>query len=227
MGAGDRGVGRLSYLQFWVDYREDVLALVAQHLMIVVLALPVASVLGILLGVALVDRPRAAGIAEGLAGVMTTVPSVALFGLMIPLLGTVGLGAGRPPAILAIILYSILPILRNTLTGLRSVPAETLEAAKGIGMTDVQVLARIRLPWALPAILSGVRTAVVMGIGITTIAAYVGAGGLGRWVFGGIRRSYPEMALAGALSISLLAFFADSFVAFLQRRAGLRLGTPA
>ncbi len=212
-------------VQFWSAYREDIAGLVLQHLLIVAWALPVAAILAVGAGMALADRPRVSAMALGLANVLTTVPSVALFGLMIPVLGAAGLGVGRPPAILAVALYSVLPILRNTVVGLRGVPQSILEAASGMGMSDRAVLWGVRLPLASPVILAGVRTAVVMGIGITAIAAYVGAGGLGRWVFGGIRRSYPEMALAGALGISILAFGADYLLgalqAILERRMGL------
>ncbi len=186
--------------------------------------MPLAVAVAVGLGVALADRPRAAAIALGVANVMTTVPSVALFGLLIPLLGAIGMGVGRPPAILAVALYSVLPILRNTIVGLRGVPPAVLESARAMGLGEGAVLWRVRLPLALPVIVAGVRTAVVMGIGITAIAAYVGAGGLGRWVFGGIRRSYPEMALAGALLISALAFVADGTLAWLQRLVGRRMG---
>ena len=212
-------------VQFWSAYREDIAGLVLQHLLIVAWALPVAAILAVGAGMALADRPRVSAMALGLANVLTTVPSVALFGLMIPVLGAAGLGVGRPPAILAVALYSVLPILRNTVVGLRGVPQSILEAASGMGMSDRAVLWGVRLPLASPVTLAGVRTAVVMGIGITAIAAYVGAGGLGRWVFGGIRRSYPEMALAGALGISILAFGADYLLgalqAILERRMGL------
>jgi len=187
-------------------------------------ALPLAAVVALGAGLAFADRPRGAAVALGVANVLTTVPSVALFGLLIPLLGSLGLGVGRPPAILAVALYSVLPILRNAIVGLRGVDPAVIEAARAMGLPDAAITWRVRLPLALPVILAGVRTAVVMGIGITAIAAYVGAGGLGRWVFGGIRRSYPEMALAGALLISALAFAGDAVLAWAQRLAGRRLG---
>jgi osmoprotectant transport system permease protein len=192
--------------------------------LVVAWALPLAASIALALGIALADRPRGAAVALGIAGVLTTIPSVALLGMLIPALGAVGLGVGRPPAILAVAAYSVLPILRNTIVSLRSVDPAVLEAARGMGLTDRARLWRVRLPLALPVILAGVRTAVVMGIGITAIAAYVGAGGLGRWVFGGIRRSYPEMALAGAVLIAALAFMADSALGLAQRVARRRSG---
>jgi osmoprotectant transport system permease protein len=214
----------LPLLDFLSAYREDLPALVVQHLLVVLWALPLAAGSAIGLGVWLADRSRGAAAALGVANILTTVPSLALFGLLIPLLGTVGLGVGRPPAILAVALYSVLPILRNTIVGLRGVPGSVVEAARGMGLDESAILWRVRLPLALPIILAGIRTAFVMGIGITAIAAYVGAGGLGRWVFGGIRRSYPEMALAGALAISVLAFAADALLAWGQAFAARRLG---
>lgn len=219
----------MALLQFWSAYRADLATLVVQHLLVVAWALPLAAVGAILTGILVADRPRMAAVALGIANVLTTVPSVALFGLMIPVLGSVGLGVGRPPAIMALALYSVLPILRNTVVGLRGVPDAVLDAGRGMGLGDVALLWRVRLPLASPVVLAGVRTAVVMGIGVTAIAAYVGAGGLGRWVFGGIRRSYPEMALAGALAIAFLALGADLVLGGLQgaleRRLGIRVAS--
>lgn len=206
----------MTFWRFWEAYWEDFPELALQHALVVAWAIPIAVVVGLGLGLLFWNSGKVAGVAIGIASMLTTVPSVALFGLMIPILATVGLGVGQPPAILAIALYSVLPILHNAIVGLKGVPAATVDAARGLGMSENQILWRIRLPLATPAILAGVRTAVVMGIGITAIAAYVGAGGLGRWVFGGIRRSQAEMTLAGALAISGMALLADTLLSLLQ-----------
>lgn len=214
----------MGLLGFLSSHRDDILPLIVQHLLVVGWALPIAMILGIGAGIALVDRPRLSALALGLAGGVSTVPSIALLGVMIPVLAPIGMGVGRPPAIVALALYSLLPILGNTVVGLEGVPASVREAASGMGLTDRAVLWRVRLPLAMPTILAGVRTSVVMGIGVTAIAAYIGAGGLGRWVFGGIRQTYPAEAAAGALLISLLALAADNLIAAAQRVVSRRLG---
>lgn len=211
-----------SLLPFFQSYQEELYDLVGQHLEILLLALPLAVVLGVTLGVTVHRRPSWRRPVLGLASVIMTVPSVALFGLMIPVLGSVGYGVGTPPAVLALILYSLLPMVRNTYVGLDAVPADVVRAAHGMGMTERQVLLEVELPLAAEVILAGVRNAVVMGVGVAAVAAYVGAGGLGRWVFTGIHRTYPEMVLAGAVSISLLALTADFLLARFQ--AWVRVG---
>ncbi|MBU6428792.1 MAG: ABC transporter permease, partial [Cyanobacteria bacterium REEB65] len=169
----------MNLLSFFAAYRDDIGPLVAQHLVIVAWALPIATLLGVAGGIALAGCPRLAAFAIGAAGVATTVPSVALFGLLIPLLAPLGMGVGRPPAIVAVALYSVLPILQDTIAGLEGVPRSVLESASAMGMTRRAVLWRVQLPLASPTLLTGIRTSAVMGIGITAIAAYVGAGGLG------------------------------------------------
>ena len=151
-----------------------------------------------------------------LASIIMTVPSIALFGALIPLLAPLGMGVGVTPAIIALILYSQLPIIRNSMTGLRSVSPGVIKSARGLGLTPIQQLLKVRLPLAMPLILSGIRIAVVMGVGVAAVAAYVGAGGLGRWIFGGIRRGYPEMLLSSALLVSILAILLDRVLLGLQ-----------
>lgn len=206
----------VSLAGFWRDYWGQLELLTGQHLLVVALALPIAVAVGVATGVAVQGRPRGTAVVLSVAGILMTVPSIALFGLMIPLLAPLGWGVGVPPAVIALVLYALLPIIRNTLTGLEGIPGSLLDAATGLGLTRGQILWRVKLPLAAPVILAGIRTSVVMGIGVTAIAAYVGAGGLGRWIFGGIRRSYPEMTLAGAVAIALLAILADFGIARLE-----------
>src|SRR5690606_13529366 len=148
--------------------------------------------------------------------IMITVPSIALFGLMIPLLAPIGHGIGYVPAVVAVVLYSQLPIIRNTYTAIANVDPALREAATGMGMTTWQRLRQVEIPLAVPVIMAGVRTAVVMNIGVTTIAAYIGAGGLGTFIARGISQNDPRQLIAGALAVSALAIIADLVLALTQ-----------
>jgi osmoprotectant transport system permease protein len=149
--------------------------------------------------------------------VLLTIPSIALFGLLLPFYSKFGQGLGPLPAITAVFLYSLLPILRNTYLALTNVEPGIREAARGIGMTFGQRLRMVELPIAVPVILAGVRTAVVMNIGVMTIAATIGAGGLGVLILTSISRSDMSMLLVGAVLVSLLAIIADLLLQTLQR----------
>lgn len=200
---------------FW-ERRSEILSLTGEHLILVLLSTAAAVVVGIPLGVLLTRRPRLARPVLGLAGVVQTVPSLAIFGFLIPL-PFVG-GIGPRTAIVALVLYALLPILRNTYTGIRSVDPATLEAADGLGMTRRQRLWWVELPLSLPVVLGGVRIATVVSIGIATIAAAVGAGGLGVLIYRGIATVDNRLILAGALPAALLAIAADALLGFVERR---------
>lgn len=200
---------------FW-ERRSEILSLTGEHLVLVLLSTGAAVVVGIPLGVLLTRRPRLARPVLGLAGVVQTVPSLAIFGFLIPLPFIGGIGART--AIVALVLYALLPILRNTYTGIRSVDPATLEAADGLGMTRRQRLWWVELPLSLPVVLGGVRIATVVSIGIATIAAAVGAGGLGVLIYRGIATVDNRLILAGALPAALLAIAADSLLGFVERR---------
>lgn len=203
---------------FFVLYSDQLWLLTYQHLRMILLAMPPAIVLGVSLGILIYRSGRRRALVLLLSGVLFTVPSIALFGLMIPLLAPLGAGVGLTPAVLALILYSQLPIIRNTDVALRSVSPTLLKSARGMGMSSFQILRRVRLPLTIPIIFAGIRNAVVMGVGVAAVAAYIGGGGLGRWIFGGIRRTYPEMTLAGAVAVSLLAVILDMLLSAVQRR---------
>lgn len=212
------GVGLTIHLRhFLVLYWDQLLLLTYQHLRLIFFAMPPAILLGVVSGVIIYRSRRRAALVIGIAGIIMTIPSIALFGAMIPLLAPLGAGVGTAPAVIALILYSQLPIIRNTYVALRSAPGAVLKSARGMGMSDWEILIRVRLPLALPVILSGIRTAVVLGVGVAAVAAYIGGGGLGRWIFGGIRRTYPDMLLAGAFAVSILAICLDFLLAMLQR----------
>lgn len=200
---------------FW-QRREEILAYTAQHVVLVVAATAIAVSVGVPLGVLLTRRPRLARPILGFAGVVQTIPSLALFGFLIPL-PLIG-GIGTSTAIVALIVYALLPILRNTHAGLASVDPAIVEAATGLGMTDRQRLWWVELPLALPVILAGVRIATVLSIGLATIAAAIGAGGLGVLIYRGIAIVDNRLILSGAVPAACLALVADGLFSFLERR---------
>jgi osmoprotectant transport system permease protein len=200
---------------FW-QRREEILAYTAQHVVLVVAATAIAVSVGVPLGVLLTRRPRLARPILGFAGVVQTIPSLALFGFLIPL-PLIG-GIGTSTAIVALIVYALLPILRNTHAGLASVDPAIVEAATGLGMTDRQRLWWVELPLALPVILAGIRIATVLSIGLATIAAAIGAGGLGVLIYRGIAIVDDRLILSGAVPAACLALVADALFSILERR---------
>ena len=201
---------------FFLDHRAEILEATLSHLTLVVIAMAFAIAIGVPLGMLIVQRPALRNIALGVASVFQTIPSLALFGFLIPI-PFIG-GIGRRTAIVALVLYALLPILRNTYVGLTGIDPAVLQAAEAMGMTDAQILYRVRLPLALAFILAGIRTATVITIGVATIAAAIGAGGLGTFIFRGVAMVSDAVILAGAIPAALLAIFADIFLGWLERR---------
>ncbi|RJE89448.1 ABC transporter permease [Paracoccus onubensis] len=202
-----------------------ILGLAGEHLSIVVVAVGLAILTGVPIGIAITQNKRVANVILYIASIIVTIPSIALFGLMIPVLSKIGQGIGWLPAVIAILLYSQLPIIRNTYTAITNVDPALREAAIGMGMTPMQRLMRLEIPVALPVIMAGVRTAVVMNIGVAAIAAYIGAGGLGVLIARGISQTDPRQLIAGAVAVSILAIAADWGLLKLQKRltpAGLK-----
>ena len=195
----------------------QVLQLTWQHITLVGVAVGLAIIVGVPLGILMTRFPAVAGPLQASATVLLTIPSIALFGLLLPFYSRFGQGLGPLPAITAVFLYSLLPIMRNTYLALTNVEPGIREAARGIGMTFGQRLRMVELPIAVPVILAGVRTAVVMNIGVMTIAATIGAGGLGVLILTSISRSDMSMLLVGAVLVSLLAIIADLLLQTLQR----------
>lgn len=191
-------------MRYLVEHPERVLQLTADHVRIVGISILVAAVIGIPIGIVVTRLRWLEGPILTSSGVLYTVPSLALFAILIPY---TGLGAST--AIVALVLYSLLAIVRNTVAGIDGVPPAALDAARGMGMTGRQLLVLVELPLALPVILAGVRLATVAAIGIATIAAVIGAGGLGRLIFDGIRLIDPEPIVAGTVVASALALSAD------------------
>ncbi|WP_137391521.1 ABC transporter permease [Rhodoligotrophos defluvii] len=207
----------MEILQFMMANIDLIGERTLQHISIVFVAVSIAVVTAVPIGIAVTQSKTAADTVLYFASMMITVPSIALFGLMIPLLSPIGHGIGYVPAVIAVILYSQLPIIRNTYTAIANVDPALREAAKGMGMSTGQRLFQIEIPLAAPVIMAGIRTAVVMNIGVTAIAAYIGAGGLGVFISRGISQSDPRQLVTGAVCVSLLAIAADLALALLQR----------
>ncbi|HEU4593539.1 MAG TPA: ABC transporter permease/substrate-binding protein [Pyrinomonadaceae bacterium] len=203
----------------WRNWRE-VAALTGEHLLLVVAATSLAVAVGLPVGLLLTRRASLKRPVLAVAGVLQTVPSLALFGLLIPL-PFIG-GIGRSTAIVALVVYALLPIIRNTVTGVEGVDRGVREAASAMGMTDGQILRQVELPLAAPVILAGVRVAAVISVGVATIAAAIGAGGLGMYIFRGLRQNDNNLLLAGALPAALLALGADAYLGLLEAELDAR-----
>ena len=201
---------------FLIDNRTEVLTLIAEHLWLVFLSTSIAVAIGLPIGILLTRHARFRGPVLGIANVMQTVPSLALFGFLIPLPFIGGIGARS--AIVALVLYALLPVIRNTVTGILGVDTNVREAAVAMGMTDKQVLWQVELPLAMSVILTGIRIAVVINVGVATIAAVVGAGGLGTYIFRGLRQYDNVLILAGAVPAALMALAADFLLGLLETR---------
>jgi len=206
----------MSRWQFFVTHRSDILQATLTHLTLVSISMLLAIAIAVPLGMFIVQRPALRSIALGIASIFQTIPSLALFGFLIPI-PFIG-GIGTRTAIVALVLYALLPILRNTYVGLTNIDPSILQAAEAMGMTDSQILLRVRLPLALSVILAGIRTATIITIGVATIAAAIGAGGLGTFIFRGVAMVSDAVILAGAIPAALLALIADGLLALLERR---------
>jgi osmoprotectant transport system permease protein len=192
---------------FVVDRIDQILYLTGQHLALILSAMAVSIPLGLCLGIIASYSRWFRSVVLYLVDLVTTIPSIALFGLLIP-----WFGLGFPPAVIGLILYTQLPVLRNTCEGISSIDPSVLEAARGMGMRELRILYRIKLPLATATILAGIRVSVVIGVGLTTIAAYIGSGGLGEFILRGIARSDATMVLVGASLVSVLAIVVDTFL---------------
>lgn len=212
-------------LLFMVQNIGFIGAKTVEHISLVAVAVGLAIVTGVPIGIAITQNERVANVVLYVAAIIITIPSIALFGLMIPLLSGIGQGIGYLPAVIAVLLYSQLPIIRNTYTAINNVDPALREAARGMGMKPLQRLRAVEIPLAVPVIMAGVRTAVVMNIGVMAIAAYIGAGGLGTLISRGIAQTDPRQLIAGAVAVSVLAIIADYTLLWVQNRltpAGLR-----
>jgi osmoprotectant transport system permease protein len=198
------------------DLANDLLQLTAEHLVLVVSAMAVAMLIGVPLGILLTRRAKLQRWLLGFASVMQTIPSLALFGFLIPM-PFIG-GIGKRTVIISLVLYALLPILRNTFVGIASVDPAVRESAVAMGMTNGQILRDVELPLAAPTILAGIRVATVTTIGTATIAAAIGGGGLGVFIFRGVASVDTAQILAGAVPAALMALAADGGLGWVERR---------
>lgn len=210
----------MNVFDFMIRNRAEVLQLTFEHLALVAIAMTLAVVIGVPLGVALTRRRALERWVLGAANVIQTVPSLALFGFLIPvpLIG----GIGGRTAVVALTLYALLPIIRNTYVGITGVDPAVIEAARGMGMTDGQRLWQVEIPLSLGVILAGIRVATVICVGVATIAAAIGAGGLGMYIFRGVAMVNNQVILAGAIPAAVLAVLADVSLGWAERRLTAR-----
>lgn len=193
-----------SLWSFMAQHAGKLLDQTFAHIGLTFMSLLLSIIIGVPLGIYIARHQKASGWVLGFAGILQTIPSIALLGFMIPLLGI-----GAKPAIVALLLYALLPIIRNTYTGITTVSPTITDAARGMGMSRSQILWKVELPLAMPVLLAGIRTATVINVGVATLAAYIAAGGLGEFIFGGIALNNTNMILAGAIPAALLAILFD------------------
>ncbi len=208
----------MDILNYIIDNWGLIATRTGEHVAIVGVAVALAIATGVPIGMAIIQNRRVADAVLYVASIMITIPSIALFGMMIPVLSLIGHGIGYLPAVIAVLLYSQLPIIRNTYASLSNIDPALREAARGMGLTRMQRLREVELPIAVPVIMAGVRVAVVMNIGVTAIATYIGAGGLGAFIARGISQTDPRQLVTGALAVSILAVVADLALIGLQKR---------
>lgn len=199
-------------MDFLATNGSELLLKTGEHFYISTMALLLGVLVAVPLGIALTRFKRYSGFIISLVSILQTVPSLALLALMIPLFGI-----GKLPAIVALFIYSLLPILRNTFIGISNVDSNIVDSAKGMGLTDNQVVLQVKLPLAAPVILSGIRLAGVYVIAWATLAAYIGAGGLGDYIFNGLNVYDQEMIIWGTLPVTLLALLADFLLGKLEK----------
>jgi len=199
------------FIRYVVRYYPRIIDLTIQHMTISLIALSITMVVCLPLGIYLTKNEKIAPYVIGLANVFQTIPSLALLGFLIFIFGI-----GNDNAICALFLYAMLPVLQNTYTGIKNVPRHLVQAARGMGMTELQILLKVQLPLARPVILAGIRVATVWVIGTATLASAIGGGGLGRLIFSGLASIRNEIVLAGAIPATILALLADQLLKFLQ-----------
>jgi osmoprotectant transport system permease protein len=206
--------------EYLIKHPDKILEWTLQHLYIILVANACAVVIGILVGIYISGKGREqlADTVIYLASIMMTIPSLALYGILMGVLGALTLPSiGFLPVVIALTLYGLLPIVRNTYTAIREVDPAIIEAGRGMGMSESQILFKVKLPLAVPVIMAGLRQAIVMNIGIAAIGSYIGAGGLGQPIFRGIANYRVDLILVGAVFVSLLAIIVDVVMARVER----------
>lgn len=202
----------MDFINYLIENKDQIISLCIEHIELTSLALVIAIIIGVPIGILISYKKKLNKPVLGITSVTQAIPSMALLGFMIPFLGI-----GTTPAIVVVVLYSLLPIIKNTYTGLASIPQSTIEAATGIGLTKAQILTKIQIPEALPIIMAGVRISSVSAVGLMTMAAFIGGGGLGYLIFSGIRTVNNYQILAGALPACILALLVDYFFGAIEK----------
>lgn len=198
---------------FFNQYGSQMLSKSAEHLYISIVALVIGILIAVPLGIVLTRTPKIANVVISITSALQTVPSLALLALMIPFFGV-----GKLPAIIALFIYSLLPILRNTYIGMKNVDANYRDVAKGMGMTNFESIRMVELPLAMPTIMAGIRLAAVYVIAWATLASYIGAGGLGDMIFSGLNNYQPPLIFAGTIPVTILALLADFILGKLEQK---------
>lgn len=209
------------FIDFLVERYPDILKLIGEHIQITGIAVLLAILVGIPLGIFITRYQKASNLVLGIANIFQTIPSLAMFGLVLPFLGI-----GLTPSVFVLFLYALLPIIKNTYIGISNVEKSMIEAGKGMGMTNLQILGLVEIPLALPVIMGGIRISTVINIGTATIASLIGAGGLGDFIFKGIAMYNNNYVLAGAIPTALLALLMDALLGYIEtmlQPKGLRI----
>lgn len=204
---------KMNLVEFAILRWDAIMKMTIDHFTIVIIAMAISIFLGVSVGILITHSKAGAKIVLNIANILMTVPSLALFSILIPIMGI-----GRAPAIAGLVLYTQLPIIRNVYTGIINIDPAIIEAATGMGLTKRKIMTKIKIPLAFPVIMAGVRTATVMGIGIGAIAAYIGAGGLGEYIFQGINRGNDRMILIGAIMVSIITVITDKGLGYFQKK---------
>lgn len=194
----------MGLIDTFVNRSGDIWTAFLQHIFLAGVAMTIAILIAVPLGIILTRTPKAAEFVIGLTSIVQTIPSLALLGFMLPVFGI-----GKVPAIIALTLYALLPILRNTYTGIQGVSAPLVDAGRGMGMTSMQILRIVELPMTLPILMAGIRTATVLNIGVAALATFIGAGGLGDIIMRGLNVMDTNLILAGAIPAAALALIVD------------------
>lgn len=194
----------MNLIQTFIERRQDIWVAFQEHILLAGVSMAIAVLVAVPLGIVLTRNRKIAELVIGAAAIIQTIPSLALLGFMLPIFGI-----GKPPAIIALTLYALLPILRNTYTGILGVDSALIDAGRGMGMTSWQILRMVEIPLSLPIIMAGVRTATVLTIGVAALATFIGAGGLGDLIDRGLRIADKNLILAGAIPAAILAILFD------------------
>jgi len=199
--------------ELFVSRKDFFLQLVFQHISLSITAILIITVIGITTGILISKSKKAAGIVIAITNFLYTIPSIAMFGFFVSFTGI-----GNTTAIIALVIYGLLPVIRNTYVGLKEVDEQIIEAAVGMGSTHWQLLWKVQFPLALPVIIAGIRNMVVMTIALAGVASFIGAGGLGVAIWRGITTNFDEMTIAGSLLVALLAIFSDAMLGILEKK---------